>query len=148
MHHHRFNMPLPKRHMRWLWLVVLSLTLTWITPVAAIAAGSGKADSSDSPFIGQTQIAATRLQSLRTVGVFQVDMGILVANPAQRARTAAMQPVLRDAWRRTVQEFTNSYLVQGRVPDAVLLSQRLQTATDQIVGAGVARVLLVSVVAR
>lgn len=85
---------------------------------------------------------------MRPVGVFQVDMGILVPNAAQRARAASVQPVLRDAWRRTVQEFANSYITLGRVPDAVLLGQRLQAATDRVLGSGTARVLLTSVIVR
>jgi hypothetical protein len=129
--------------------VALLLILgTAANPMPAHAAGSSKTEGRDSPFVGQTQIAATILQSFRPVGVFQVDMGILVTNPAQRTRAASLQPILRDAWRRTTQEFANSYLTLGRVPDAVLLGQRLQAATDQVMGAGNARLLLTSVVVR
>jgi hypothetical protein len=118
-------------------------------PVSAYAAGgSAKGSSGDSPFIAQTQIATSVLVSFRPVGVFQVDMGLYVTNQAERARILAMQPVLRNAWRRTTQEFTNSYYVRGRVPDAALLGQRLQAATDEVLGAGRARVLLASVVVR
>jgi hypothetical protein len=77
-----------------------------------------------------------------------VDVGILVTNPAQRARASALQPVLRNAWRSTTQEFANSYYIPGRVPDAVLLGQRLQATTDQVLGPGNARVLLIALIVR
>jgi hypothetical protein len=128
--------------------ILLTLVLLAVQPNFASAAGAGKSETGDSPYMGQTQIAATILQSYRPIGVFQVDLGLLVPNPTQRARAASLQPVLRDAWRRTTQEFANSYLVQGRVPDAMLLGQRLQSATDQVLGAGNARLLLTSVIVR
>jgi hypothetical protein len=86
--------------------------------------------------------------SFRPAGILQVDMGLYVPEQSKRARILAMQPILRNAWRRTTQEFTNSYYIRGRVPDAVLLGQRLQSATDEVLGAGQARVLLGSVLVR
>jgi hypothetical protein len=118
-------------------------------PCAAHAAkGGSKGSTAESPFIAQTQIATSVLVSFRPAGVFQVDMGLLVPKQSERSRVLALQPVLRNAWRRTTQEFTNSYYTRGRVPDAVLLGQRLQAATDEVLGAGTARVLLASVVVR
>ena len=122
--------------------------LSFIAPVPSIAAAAAKSEVSESSFIGQTQVAVTILKSFRPAGIFQVDVGILVPNPAQRARAASFQPVLRDAWRRTTQEFANNYLVLGQVPDANLLGQRLQSATDQVLGPGHARLLLTSVIVR
>jgi hypothetical protein len=121
-----------------------------LTPVVVLAAGGGasKGSSGDSPFIAQTQIASSVLVSFQPVGIMQVDMGLYVPNQSQRARILSMQPVLRNAWRRTTQEFTNNYYVRGRVPDAALLGQRLQAATDEVLGRGQARVLLASVVVR
>lgn len=118
-----------------------------LTGAEAIAAAPPKA-TSDSPYVGQSQITVTIMRSMRPVGVLQADVGILVTDQTQRARAISLQPVLRDAWRRTTQEFANSYITQGRVPDAVLLGQRLQTATDQIAGQGVARVLFTSLIVR
>ncbi len=126
----------------------LILALILLAPAPTWAAGGGKAEVRDSPFTGQSQIAVTVMQSSRPIGVIQVDVGILVPNIGQRQRAAALQPVLRDAWRRTTQEFANRYYTPRQVPNAVLLGQRLQAATDQVLGAGNARVLLTSVIAR
>jgi hypothetical protein len=117
-------------------------------PVGAYAAGGKSAGVSDSPFIAQTQVASSVLVSFRPVGLMQVDLGVLVRDPGKRARVSGLQPVLRNAWRRTTQEFTNSYFTPGRVPDAALLGQRLQAATDEVLGPGVGRVLLISVLVR
>ena len=106
------------------------------------------ASTGDSPFVGQTQIASSILVSLRAVGLMQVDLGLLVRDSSKRARVIGLQPVLRSAWRRTVQEFTNNYFTPGRVPDALMLGQRLQAATDQIIGPNVGRVMLLSVLVR
>jgi flagellar basal body-associated protein FliL len=131
-------------------LVVKVLVLTVLVPMfstAAFAAAPKKA-ASDSPFVAQSQISVTMMRSMRPVGMLQADVGILVTNQAQRARATALTPVLRDTWRRTTQEFANSSVTEGRPPDAVLLGQRLQSATDQIIGPGVARVLFTSLIVR
>jgi hypothetical protein len=129
-----------------LFIGVLAMSLATAQP--ALAAGKGKSSSGESPFVGQTQIAVTIMQSFRPSGIMQLDAGIYVDNPAQRARVAALRPVLRDAWRRTSQDFANTNFIAGRVPNAVLLSQRLQTATDQIIGANNGRVLMISLIVR
>jgi hypothetical protein len=129
-------------------LTCLTGALAWLPNGAFAASGASKGGSGDTPFIAQTQIATSVLVSFRPVGIFQVDMGLYVPNQSQRARIISLQPVLRNAWRRTTQEFTNSYYVRGRVPDAVLLGQRLQAATDEVLGTDSARVLLASVVVR
>lgn len=120
----------------------------FLCPVGAAAAGGKTAAGVDSPFIAQSQVAATVMVSFRPAGMLQVDMGLLVPNQAQRARVTALQPILRSTWRRATQEFANSYFVPGRVPDAVLLGQRLQAATDQVLGPNVGRVMLASVLVR
>jgi hypothetical protein len=129
-------------------LLCLVTTTLGLLPASLSAAPGAASGGNDSPFIGQTQIATTVSVSFRPVGILQVDMGLLVSDQRQRARVKALQPVLRNAWRRTTQEFTNSYFVPGRVPDAVLLGQRLQAATDQAIGPNIARVLFTSVVVR
>ena len=139
----------PKKRLAFLLQFTQALVVMALFGTSAVAAAQGgKAEVRDSPFIGQTQVAATVLQSFRPIGVFQVDMGIMVTNSGQRVRAASLQPVLRDAWRRTTQDFVNRYYVPGRVPDAVLLGQRLQAATDQVLGQGTARLLLTSVIVR
>jgi hypothetical protein len=119
--------------------------------LSAPAHGAGKASkgpAGEASFIVQSQIATSVLVSFRPAGVLQLDMGLYVPDASKRARVLALQPVLRNAWRRTTQEFTNNYYVRGRVPDAVLLGQRLQAATDEVLGAGQARVLLSSLIVR
>jgi flagellar basal body-associated protein FliL len=128
-------------------ICALALAHTWFGSGDAMAAAAAKS-SNDSPFVAQSQVTVSVIRAMRPSGVLQADIGIIVPNQSQRARAASLQPVLRDAWRRTTQEFANSQMPAGRAPDAVLLGQRLQAATDQIVGQGVARVLFTSLVVR
>lgn len=123
-------------------------TAIFVSPTATFAAKASKTEVRDTPFVGQTQLAATVMRLSRPIGILQVDVGVLVTNSAQRQRADALKPVLRDAWRRTTQEFANRYYVPGRVPDAVLLGQRLQVAADEVLGRGTARVLLTSLIVR
>jgi hypothetical protein len=55
---------------------------------------------------------------------------------------------LRAAWRGTAQEFVNSFFIPGRVPDTQILGERMQAVTDRVVGPGIARVVLLSVIVR
>lgn len=129
-------------------LAALTVALFGLCYGQPARAAAPKKASGDGVFVGQSQITVTVMRALRPVGVLQADVGILVVNPTQRARAQQLQPLLKDAWRRTTQEFANSYITPGRAPDAVLLGQRLQNATDQIVGQGVARVLFTSLIVR
>jgi hypothetical protein len=129
-------------------MLLAPLVLAPLVTTQAHAAGPKKTEASDTPFIGQTQIAVTIVQASRPAGVFQADIGLLIKDPAGRVRAKALQPILRDRWRRTTQEFANSYFAKGRAPDAELLGQKLQTATDAILGKDVARVLLTALVVR
>ena len=115
---------------------------------AAAAAPKAKGGGNESGFMGSNQITASVMRHYRSVGIVQIDMGVVVANTAHRARAQAMGPILRDTWRTAAQEFTNSYMTPGKVPDAVILGQRMQAATDRILGAGVGKVVLLSLIAR
>jgi hypothetical protein len=88
------------------------------------------------------------MRSFKVLGSMQIDMGLVVKDPDARARASALLPVLRDGWRRTAQEFTNTYYSPSRVPDAALLGQKLQATTDQLLGRGVAQVAVAAVVVR
>lgn len=127
--------------------------------VAAMAVDAGPAEASkskgkgpDSPsgFSGQMQVTANIMTQGRVAGLLQVDAGLYSLDQAVRTRFAPLAPVIRSAWRSATQDFANRFHTAGRVPDAVILAQRLQAATDQVLGGtpGAARVLLVSVVAR
>ena len=130
--------------------VILSGGLALIPAVNALAAEKAPAKGSlnDSGFLGVNQVTSNVMQRFRSVGVLQVELGLVVAKVNLRDRALATMPVLRAAWRSTTQEFANRFMLPGRVPDAEALGQRLQAATDGVLGAGVARLVLLSVMLR
>ena len=99
-------------------------------------------------FLGSNQITATIMRQFRSVGLMQIDMGIVVSALPKRERAQAATPTLRAAWRGVAQEFVNSFFIPGRVPDTQILGQRMQAVTDRVVGPGIARVVLLSVIVR
>ena len=107
-----------------------------------------KGGGNEAGFLGSNQITASIMRQNRPSGIIQIDMGIVVSAIPQRERAQAATPALRAAWRGVAQEFVNSFFTPGRVPDAQILGQRLQAVTDRVVGSGIARVVLLSVIVR
>jgi len=107
-----------------------------------------KGGGNEAGFLGSNQITASIMRQYRSVGIMQIDMGIVVSAMPQRERAQAATPALRAAWRGVAQEFVNSFFIPGRVPDTQILGQRMQAVTDRVVGSGIARVVLLSVIVR
>ncbi|OYU78285.1 MAG: hypothetical protein CFE32_02240 [Alphaproteobacteria bacterium PA3] len=107
-----------------------------------------KGGGNEAGFLGSNQITASIMRQYRPVGIIQIDMGIVVSALPKRERAQAATPALRAAWRGVAQEFVNSFFVPGRVPDTQILGQRMQAVTDRVVGPGIARVVLLSVIVR
>jgi hypothetical protein len=107
-----------------------------------------KGGGNEAGFLGSNQITATIMRQFRSVGIMQIDMGIVVSAMPKREPVQAATPALRAAWRGVAQEFVNSFFIPGRVPDTQILGQRMQAVTDRVVGPGIARVVLLSVIVR
>lgn len=107
-----------------------------------------KGGGNEAGFLGSNQITANIMRQYRSVGLMQIDMGIVVSAMPKRERAQAATPALRAAWRGVAQEFVNSFFIPGRVPDTQILGQRMQAVTDRVVGPGIARVVLLSVIVR
>ena len=107
-----------------------------------------KGGGNEAGFLGSNQITANIMRQYRSVGLMQIDMGIVVSAMLKRERAQAATPALRAAWRGVAQEFVNSFFIPGRVPDTQILGQRMQAVTDRVVGPGIARVVLLSVIVR
>lgn len=107
-----------------------------------------KGGGNEAGFLGSNQITANIMRQNRPAGLVQIDIGIVVSAVSQRERAQAATPALRAAWRGVAQEFINSFLIPGRVPDTQILGQRMQAVTDRVIGPGIARVVLLSVIVR
>jgi hypothetical protein len=125
-----------------------SLALLPCSNALAAEKAPAKGSGNESGFLGINQVTSNVMQKFRSVGVLQVELGLVVPKADLRDRALATMPVLRAAWRSTTQEFANRFMLPGRVPDAEALGQRLQAATDRVLGAGVARLVLLSVMLR
>ncbi|GIU66722.1 hypothetical protein PsB1_0876 [Candidatus Phycosocius spiralis] len=119
----------------------------WVNVYAAEKA-EPKGTGNDSGFLGLSQITSNVMQKYRFVAVLQVQLAIVVAEFAKRDKAQASMPILQAEWRGTTQDFANRFIIPGRVPDAVILGQKLQAKTDAVLGAGVARLVLLSVILR
>jgi hypothetical protein len=130
--------------------VVLSGGLALVPSLNARAAEKAPAKGSGNAagFLGFSQVTSNVMQKFRSVGVLQIELGLVVPKADKQESTLATMPVLRAAWRSTTQEFANRFMLPGRVPDAEALGQSLQAATDRVLGAGVARLVLLSVILR
>ncbi len=126
--------------------LVSSASLGVVAPQAAKPVPKG--GGNEAGFLGSNQITASIMRQYRSVGIIQIDMGIVVSAMPQRERAQAATPALRAAWRGVAQEFVNSFFIPGRVPDTQILGQRMQAVTDRVIGPGIARVVLLSVIVR
>lgn len=130
-------------------LALTALGLAFVAPgVPAVAAPKKEAAGGESGFIGQMQVTATIMHAMRPAGLLQVDAGLVVPDSALRTRVQGLGPVLRAAWRAAAQDYVNRQYTRGRVPDARLMAQSLQAATDRVVGRPGAQVVMISLIAR
>jgi hypothetical protein len=114
----------------------------------AVAAPKKESAGGESGFVGQMQVTATIMQSMRPAGLLQVDAGLVVPDPILRTRVQGLGPVIRAAWRSAAQDYVNRQYTRGRVPDARLMAANLQAATDRVVGRPGAQVVMISLIAR
>ena len=118
-----------------------------LAAVAVLALGLRPAEAKDAPktntltYTSFDALTATVFRSDGRRGVLTVQGGLDVPDPALRARAAASQPRLRDAYIRTLSVYASS-LVPGAPPDVDQIGLRLQRATDGVLHRSGARVLL------
>ena len=122
------------------------------SPDQASASGNakkgGKGPDSPSGYSGQMQVTANVLVNNRPAGILQLDAGLYSEIPEVRTSLNAYGAMLRSAWRGTAQDFCNRFYTRGTVPDAALLANQLQAATDRVLGPRRARVMMVSLIVR
>lgn len=122
------------------------------SPDQASASGNakkgGKGPDSPSGYSGQMQVTANVLVNNRPAGILQLDAGLYSEIPEVRTSLNSYGAMLRSAWRGTAQDFCNRFYTRGTVPDAALLANQLQAATDRVLGPRRARVMMVSLIVR
>lgn len=130
--------------------VVLFLAVLLAAPALAeeeTAAPKHKVTQSES-YVAFEPIYATIVDAGRPCGMLMVHFGLDIPNEELRAETTRSQPVLRDAYVRTLLSFTATAVRPWRQPDVDMISERLQHLTDRALKKKGARVLLAQVAMR
>jgi hypothetical protein len=93
-------------------------------------------------------VYATIVDAGRPCGMLMVHFGLDIPNSELRDETTRAQPVLRDAYVRSLLAFTSTAVRPWQQPDVETISARLQRLTDHALKKKGARVLLAQVAMR
>jgi hypothetical protein len=124
---------------------------------APARAGDGEDDASKRPTHKVTQsdsylmidpMYATILDGDRPVGMLMVGVGLDIPNAKLRAEAVHAMPVLRDAFVRSLMNFSTTAGRAERQPDVTEIADRLQGVTDRALGRKGATLLLAQVAIR
>ena len=91
-------------------------------------------------------LRASIARGFKLHGVLAVDAGLDVPKEETRKTCAAIRPRLTSAMRDAILNYASLSYVVGEKPDVGILSARLQKAVDGVLGKGLARVALASVI--
>lgn len=91
-------------------------------------------------------LSAGVLQRYSTAGTIVVDMGLDIPDEALRRRARLNAPRLQDGLRSALAAYATTYYRDRTAPDPAQVTRLMQQATDRIMGAQGARVLLANIV--
>ena len=121
-------------------LLLAGLALGVAAPVSAAEKKSGGAS-----YLQLPTLTAPLLRAGGN-GVLTAEAGVDIPDAALKARVERLQPRLLDAYNTVLAQFAAS-LAPGAPPDVELLVQRMQAATDRVVGTAGAHFLIGTVLA-
>jgi flagellar basal body-associated protein FliL len=125
--------------------IALSCVGAAATPVHA---EEHKEDKAPSPYIKLDDLNVTIFGDRRVRGIMTVTLSLEVAEPAKHDDVTQRQPILRDAYFRSVSRYAGSRVDLRRPVNIAQLGAILQNATDKVLGANVAKVLISSAAIR
>jgi len=136
-----------------------------LLPLLAAAAIAGKAAAAPPPagkeaeldpqakritgsdnYVPTFGLRASIARGFKLHGVLAVDAGLDVPKEEDRKTCAAIRPRITSAMRDAILNYASLSYVVGEKPDVDILSARLQKAVDGVLGKGLARVALASVI--
>lgn len=140
--------------------------MRYLLPLIAAVALAGKAAAAPPPAAGKETeldpqakritgsdnyvptfgLRASIARGFKLHGVLAVDAGLDVPREEARKTCAAIRPRLTSAMRDAILNYASLSYVVGEKPDVDILSARLQKAVDGVLGKGLARVALASVI--
>lgn len=98
--------------------------------------------TSSEAYVPLTPLTATVHSDFRLRGILHIEAGLEIPDSRQRSRASQMMPRLRDRYTSALAMYTGANYRYGDVPDADRIAALLQQATDDVLGAGEADVLL------
>lgn len=139
-------------------LLAFSICSLLMTPTA-FAGGGGGGDTTAAPaqqgsgrqhrpitsstgYVPLAPLTATVQSDFRLRGIMHIEAGLEIPNNRQRERAEQLMPRLRDRYVSALAMYTGANYRFGDVPDADRISELLQQATDEVLGAGEADILL------
>jgi flagellar basal body-associated protein FliL len=137
---------------RWVGVAGLMTMLALVAPqVLASEHGGGhggEKEAPPSPFIQLEDLNVSIFGDRSVRGILTVSMSLQVEEPAKHEEVTARQPLLRDAYVRSVSQFAGSRLDLRQPINIVQLGALLQRTTDRVLGDNVAKVLIASAAIR
>jgi flagellar basal body-associated protein FliL len=115
---------------------------------SASAEEHGEEKSAPSPYIQLDDLNVTIFGDREVRGTMTVTLSLEVTEPAKHNEVTERQPLLRDAYFRTVSQYAGARVDLRRPVNIAQLGAVLQRATDKVLGADVAKVLISSAAIR
>lgn len=115
------------------------------TTAAPAQQGSGRQHrpiTSSTGYVPLAPLTATVQSDFRLRGIMHIEAGLEIPDNRQRERAEQLLPRLRDRYVSALAMYTGANYRFGDVPDADRISELLQQATDEVLGAGEADILL------
>ena len=134
--------------------LVMALLVATVIAGAAHASGtshsaaSSEADADGVTFFELPSISVSVIRDARVRGIFTVSMGLEVDSLDWRLRVRKMIPRLSHEYHTVMAQFAAARLKMGRVIDMDLLERLFQNATDRVLGADQARIMVTNALAR
>ncbi len=120
--------------------------------MAAPSSGSedkeSKIDSARPNYIEFPQMMSTVLDGYRVQGMVVLGFGLEIEDKELREKTRKLLPRLQDKYTRELNRYAGTLYRFGELPDAQLISKRMQFATDQMLGEGNAIFLISNLMVR
>lgn len=127
--------------------VAKAMALVWLS-AAAQAQPAAPADALPMSYLNLGTIATPVVDDYRLLGTLQVRLVLKVDDRDVRAKLTSAKPRLVDAYNRALADFSRSRIDPSRPVDINRLSSLLQRATDRLVPAGTARLLVLEAMVR
>lgn len=133
-------------------LVMILVVATMIAGAARASetkhgAASSEEETEGSTFFELPSISVSVIRDARVRGIFTVSMGLEVDSLDMRLRVRKMIPRLSHEYHRVMAHFAAARLQMGKAINLDLLERLFQKATDRVLGADQARIMVTNALA-